>query len=350
LIRALQDAGHRVELASRLQSRDGRGDPARQSALRQQGDEEAARLVGGYRSRTREERPDLWFTYHLYYKAPDWIGPKVASALSIPYVVAEASVAPKRAQGPWSQGHAAVLSALKQAALVVTLNPSDADCLPDRQKSKLLRPFLDTAPYRAASSARVHHREALARQTGMDPVVPWLLAVAMMRRGDKLASYRVLAEALGRLGAQAWCLLVVGDGEARGEVAAAFEPIAESRVRFIGERGPQDLPPIYAACDILVWPAVNEAYGMTLLEAQATGLPVVAGHTPGVAAVVRDRECGLVTEAGSPARFAEALGGLLEDARARDRLARAAAAITQSQHGLAAAAARLDRLLAEAVS
>jgi hypothetical protein len=84
LIRALQDAGHRVELASRLQSRDGRGDPARQSALRQQGDEEAARLVGGYRSRTREERPDLWFTYHLYYKAPDWIGPKVASALSIP--------------------------------------------------------------------------------------------------------------------------------------------------------------------------------------------------------------------------------------------------------------------------
>jgi glycosyltransferase involved in cell wall biosynthesis len=350
LIRALEGAGHRVELASRLGSRDGEGDAGRQSALRQQGAEEAERLLRDYRSRSFDARPDLWFTYHLYYKAPDWIVPAVASRLAIPYVVAEASVAPKRAQGPWAEGHVAVLSALRQAALVLTLNPADAECLPNREKSKRLHPFLDTGPYRAASSERGHHRGALARQTGLDPARPWLLAVAMMRFGDKLASYRVLADALAQLDGQAWCLLIVGDGEAREEVAAAFEPIAKPRIRFMGERQPEDLPAIYAACDILAWPAVNEAYGMTLLEAQATGLPVVAGHTPGVAAIVRDQDSGLLTEAGSPARFAAALGGLLKDAAARGHLARAAAEVTHAEHGLEAAAARLDRLLRTAAA
>ena len=44
--------------------------------------------------------PELWFTYHLYHKAPDWLGPRIAGALGIPYVVAEASFAPKQAGGP----------------------------------------------------------------------------------------------------------------------------------------------------------------------------------------------------------------------------------------------------------
>ena len=48
------------------------------------------------------------------------------------------------------------------------------------------------------------------------------------------------------------------------------------------------------ACDLLVWPAVREAYGMALLEAQASGLPVLAGRDPRrVAAILADGETGL---------------------------------------------------------
>ena len=36
-------------------------------------------------------RFDLWFTYHCYYRKPDWLGPIVTRALGIPYVIAEAS-------------------------------------------------------------------------------------------------------------------------------------------------------------------------------------------------------------------------------------------------------------------
>ena len=45
---------------------------------------------------------------------------------------------------------------------------------------------------------------------------------------------------------------------------------------------------MYAAADLYVWPAVREAYGIALLEAQAAGLPVVAGREGGVAEVVAD--------------------------------------------------------------
>jgi len=58
------------------------------------------RLLAHYRALPRAEQPALWFTYHLYHKAPDHIGPVVARQLGIPYVLAEASYAAKQARGP----------------------------------------------------------------------------------------------------------------------------------------------------------------------------------------------------------------------------------------------------------
>src|SRR4051794_8497376 len=133
--------------------------------------------------------PDLWFTYHLYYKAPDWLGPAISAALGIPYVVAEASSAPKRAGGRWDIGQRAVEQALRRADAVIGLNSADRACV-----LPLLRdpggwipfpPFLDARRYAAAP-----HPPSPA---------PRLIAVAMMRRGDKLASYRLLAAALALL-------------------------------------------------------------------------------------------------------------------------------------------------------
>src|SRR6185437_3573911 len=95
LIEALRRSGHEVAVAAALRSRDGAGDPLRQARLCDLGRRLAARFVR-HCARVPAARPDLWFTYHLYYEAPDWLGPRVADALAIPYVVAEASVAAKR--------------------------------------------------------------------------------------------------------------------------------------------------------------------------------------------------------------------------------------------------------------
>ena len=98
---ALRRGGHDVALASDFRSYEGKGDAARQQAIADQAAEIAAALIADYRRRP-DRAPDLWLTYHLFHKAPDRLGPTVAAALDIPYVVAEASFAPKQARGPWS--------------------------------------------------------------------------------------------------------------------------------------------------------------------------------------------------------------------------------------------------------
>ncbi len=350
LIQALELAGHEVEVAARLRAWHGVPDAARQARIAALGAVLAERLLRRYRARPAAARPRAWLTYHLYYKAPDWIGPRVAEALGIPYLLAEASLAGKRANGPWAIGHEATRAALDRAAAVISLNPDDVECLPDPGRVRPLAPFLDPAPLQAAAAGRAAARAALAKCHGLDPAQPWLLAVAMMRPGDKLASYRLLSEALQTLRASDWQLLVAGDGPARAEVEAALGAVPQDRIRLLGEVTAEALPALYAACDLLVWPAIHEAYGMALLEAQAAGLPVVAGQGAGIAQLVLDGQTGRLTEAGDAAAFAQAVAGLLAAPATRRAMAAAAQVRVAAEHGLTAAAARLDAVLHEAVA
>jgi glycosyltransferase involved in cell wall biosynthesis len=351
LMTALTARGHAVHLAARLRSRDGDGDPRRQQRLAALGAWLARRLAARYAAAAPQERPQAWLTYHLYYKAPDWIGPAVAGALAIPYVVVEASLAAKRAAGPWQTGHAAVRAALDRAAAVVSFHARDEAALRGAiaQPSRLhrLRPFLDTAPLAAAAAGRAATRAALAAELDLDPETPWLLAVGMMRSGDKLASYRLLAAALGRLASRPWTLLVAGDGEARAAIEDGFAPLAE-RVRLLGACAPGRLARLYAASDLFVWPAVNEAWGMALLEAHAAGLPAVAGDSGGVGEILRHGRTGWLVAVGDADAFAVAVAAALDDPEERRRRGAAAATLAAAEHGLAAAGTALERILSQA--
>lgn len=297
----------------------------------------------------RRPPPAVWFTYHLYYKAPDWIGPAVAAALDIPYAVAEASVAPKRAGGPWDCGHRATLAALGRADLVVGFNSRDAalvrPTLGPAGRYVQLRPFLEPPPPVARRPARAE----LARLYRLPADEPVLLAVAMMRPGAKAESYRVLGQALAALAHRPWTLLVVGDGPARDQVARALVPLA-GRVRLTGALAPDSLARIYAAADLMVWPAIQEAYGMALLEAQAASLPVLAGDAGGVPDIVRDAVTGVLVPEGDAAAFAAALGGLLDQPGRLPAMGAAARRTVLAEHGLDAAAVALDRWLCDAVA
>lgn len=351
LIAALRRAGHQVEIAATLRSRDGDGDPDRQAQLRGLGLRLAERFLQRC-ARDPARRPDLWFTYHLYYKAPDWLGPRIADALAIPYVVAEASLAGKRSGGPWAIGHDATVAALRRADAVIGFNEADrAAVVPALAMPGLwhdLPPFLDGAPFAAAAADRAGTRAALAACHGIAASVPFLVATAMMREGDKLASYRLLAAALGRNLALPWHLLVIGDGAARGAVEAAFAPCT-GRVVWLGRLEGPALAAALAACDLMVWPAINEAYGMALLEAQAAGLPVLAGASGGVPGIVADGVTGRLVPPGDIAAFADALAALLAQPEHRHALGAAAAARVGAEHDIAAASRRLDAILRGAI-
>src|SRR5689334_7783479 len=83
IIAALARAGHEIVLASRFRSWEPR-DERRQARLAAFGARLAARALREM-EHTPERRPALWFTYHLYHKAPDHLGPRITAALGIPY-------------------------------------------------------------------------------------------------------------------------------------------------------------------------------------------------------------------------------------------------------------------------
>ena len=353
LMQALALAGERVELVSTFRSYDRTGDAVRQAALRAQGEKLGASLAAGWLAQAAEMRPQLWFTYHLYYKAPDWLGPLVAERLGIPYILAEASFAPKRAGGAWAIGHEAAERAIRSAAAVLCPSRDDVPCLEPlvpRERLVLLPPFLDVTPYRAAAAHRAEHRAKLATERRIDESVPWIVVAAMMREGDKHASYRELANALALLRDLPWRLLVAGEGAAQPAVEQALEEAAPGRTTFLGALSERRLAAVYAAGDVCAWPAVNEAYGMALLEAEATGLPVVSCATRGVPDVVIDGRTGLLAPPGNTAEFAARLRSLLTDAVRRRKLGEGAAEFVLAQRGLEAAARRLRDTLAGALA
>lgn len=316
-------------MASCLRTRDAAGDHDRQRALLAGAQGEVTRLLDLYRT----SPPDLWFTYHLYYKAPDLIGPAVCRALDIPYVVVEGSHAAKRLHGPWADFAARAKDAMARADAVIALNRSDMAGLAgvvSAERLHHLPPFIG------------HRARPAVRHGSTKPVR--LLAIGMMRGGDKMQSYRALARVLRGLRGSNWTLTIVGAGPEATQVHAAFQPVRD-RVTWAGALPPSHLARTIARHDLMVWPAVNEAFGMALVEAACLGLPVIAGRTGGVPDVVHDGETGMLVPPHDDQAMRRAIAGLVRQPRLRQRLGAAAWRRAGRVHGFKGAARQLDRIV-----
>ena len=111
----------------------------------------------------------------------------------------------------------------------------------------------------------------------------------------------------------------VGEGPLLPEVAAAIlERGLTGRIDLLGNRG--DVPDLLASADIFVLSSRSEGFPVSILEAMAAGLPVVATNVGGVAESVVDGETGLLVPPGDPDALAAALDRLLTDSALRLRL------------------------------
>lgn len=284
--------------------------------------------------------PDLWFTYHNYYKAPDLLGPKISARLGIPYVVAEASDAERRASGDWARHTAIVRDGLSAAALHLYFT--------DRDRQGL-------EPWRTPHTALVELPPFVAfdreppRRAGCT-AVPRLVTVAMMREGTKENSYRLLARALHHLGNRPWSLTIMGDGRRRPEIEQAFAGLPEGRIAWHGAVAHDRVVAGLAGHDLFIWPGLREAYGLVYLEAQAVGLPIVAFDSGGVSATVRDGQTALLVAEGDEAALAGALQSLIDDPDRRATMGAAARRFALDERTPAAAAAILETALATALA
>jgi glycosyltransferase involved in cell wall biosynthesis len=279
--------------------------------------------------------PDLWFCYHPYSKAPDLIGPRLSTLFGLAYVTAEASYSERRNIGAWAESQALVAGAVRQAAVNICLRQKDRaglTIIAPSGRFEMLEPFIDVAAYRGTRPSLDSRR---------------IVTVAMMRPGDKLESYRLLARALERIAHLPWTIAVAGDGPCRPEVMAEFARLDPARLEWLGERQVADMPSTYGSGALYAWPGYGEAYGLAYLEAQAAGLPVVAQDMDGVPGVVRDGETAILTPAGDMAAFADAIARLLGDGPLRQSMSQAARRFVFEERSFEVASVRLASILGD---
>ncbi|HEX5760593.1 MAG TPA: glycosyltransferase, partial [Thermoanaerobaculia bacterium] len=107
-------------------------------------------------------------------------------------------------------------------------------------------------------------------------------------------------------------LVLAGDGPQRGELERAAAELAPGRVRFPGYVPYPELPALYAAADLFVHPAREERWGVSVQEALACGLPVVASSRVGAAHdLVLPGRNGALYAAGDAEELARRLGEAL---------------------------------------
>tara|TARA_R110000765_G_scaffold189881_4_gene295235 strand:- start:244 stop:1323 length:1080 start_codon:yes stop_codon:yes gene_type:complete len=326
LITALEWGGATVTLASTLRSRDGIGDQHIQLQLMDHAQAEVDRLV----PQGHLERWQAWITYHNYYKAPDLIGPQVAQQLDIPYLLIETSRARSRLTGPWSHFAQAAEKASDAANVIFYLTHHDAEAIerdrPDAQHLIHLPPFLA--------------HETLPEPSSVDGP---MLAAGMLRHGDKFESYKIIAETLALLPPNSWSLNIAGDGPARAEVDALMAPFG-SAVTFLGQLDRASMASAYTDASLFFWPGVNEAFGLVYLEAQASGVPVVAQNRPGVCDVLARAAPSAPHQGVAP--LAAQITELLSDTRLRTQRGAEARSHIAAHHLLPTAARTLQAGLA----
>ena len=141
--------------------------------------------------------------------------------------------------------------------------------------------------------------------------------------------------------------LIVGNGPYLADLEDLAKQLGVAdRVRFVGRVSYEDVPKYCAAADVFVLPSLREeGLPMTLLEAMASGLPIVASRIGGTPAAVKDGETGLLVEPGNIEKLAEAITKVLDDDELRSKMGRRARRLAEEKFSQDAMVGRTLRVV-----
>lgn len=125
--------------------------------------------------------------------------------------------------------------------------------------------------------------------------------------------------------------VIAGDGPLNDELHGAFPAEENPDLSFLGFIQGKTLAEIYAAANVMLFPSATETFGNVVLEAMASGTPVIGAAAGGVKDNIRHEETGVLCHAGDVYQFEAALLRLVEDEKFRLQLARAARLYVEQQ-------------------
>jgi glycosyltransferase involved in cell wall biosynthesis len=280
-------------------------------------------------------RPDLWFTYHTYYKSPDLLGPAVCGETKLPYVIFQGMYSTKRRRDMRTfPGYVLNKKALCASQHLFTNRREDLTnlerILPPNHLTYLI-PGIFPEDFRFDAEARDQFRGSWNVRNE-----PLILTAAMFRRGVKTRGLAWVIRACGRLFRQGrrLQLVIVGDGKEKARLQRLAAEELPGKVRFMGKVPRNEMYRIYSACDVFVFPGIRESLGMVFLEAQSCGLPVVAFDNGGIPEVVKDRKTGFLVPPFALDPFVQAIESLLADENLRHKMGQAARSYVRENHDL----------------
>ena len=283
----------------------------------------------------RSFRPDLWFTYHSYYKAPDLLGSFISPRAKIPYIVFQGIYSTKRRKNlkTWP-GYLINKKTLRSADHVFTNRVEDLINL-RRIKDKNRLTFVAPGIYPQDFSFDARARDELRRSwnTGNEPVV---LSAAMFRPGVKTEGLEWVIRSCGKLfrRGRRFHLVIAGDGKEKARLQKLAETELPGKVRFTGKISRNRMNRFYSAGDLFAFPGIRESLGMVFLEAQSCGIPVVAFANGGIPEVVKDRETGFLVPLYASDPFVQSIEKLLVNRDLRRNMGQAASSYVRTRHDL----------------
>ncbi len=207
-----------------------------------------------------------------------------------------------------------ILKACSAAKQVITVSQSLKDKLvaigASERNISVLRNGVDADKFYPVESAREH----IFAQLGLDTNKPTVLFAGWLIPRKRVD---VVIDAMSNLpNAQA---IIVGDGPLRRSLEARSKSQSlDHKIKFVGQKTPQEMPDYFSAADILCLPSEREGWANVMLEAMACGAVVVARSVDGAVELIVDNAPGKLVDGDDPVAYANAIQSILLDLPRRE--------------------------------
>lgn len=309
----LKNRGHSVRLVSRIRCRWIYYKPFHLVQLLR----ERNRIIRN----SHHQKPDLWLSYHCYYKAPDLLGSACSKSLAIPYTIFQGIYSTKRRKKLKTlPGFLLNRRILTGADHIFTNKKRDLKNLKrliTTEKLTYIRPGIIPEDFQFNPEYRDRFRR---KWNCRDTVI--VLTAAMMRPGVKAEGIATVINSCSKLHRRGYKikLVIIGDGQCRQELERRASEATPLEIRFIGQIPRQRLQNYYSAADIFAFPGVDESLGMVYLEAQSCKLPIVAYENWGGGEAVIHSRTGLLSPASEPDVYTQHIEHLVTQRTLRQTL------------------------------
>jgi len=181
-----------------------------------------------------------------------------------------------------------------------------------------------------------------------DNKIKKILFVGGLDKAHYFKGIDILLKATSELGIRNYELGIVGDGDLKLQYEKQAKKLdITDKVKFLGKVSDEELPKIYQQADLFVLPSINknEAFGLVLLEALASGVPVIASNLPGVRTVFENGKQGLLCKPGNANDLKNKIEEILSDKKKRVEMGQEARKLALEKYSWEEVSKKLNNII-----